>query len=748
MVENQQSITPQGLSTFLSFGAKSVQPEILEELLIGRQQNVDFLAKCVNDIAYEGLNHQLMVVGRRGMGKTHILRVLYHRLQPALQENKIVVAYFAEEEYGISGYLDFLIRILNAFLRWNDADVEKLNSEMDILRETHPNRQIEVAERIITEYVGERPLLILAENFDNVLETLGKDGQGKLRSFLYRHTHTSIIATSQALSPDLGREDRPFYNFFTTIYLKNLSYEDSLALLQKLAEKEEQSLVIEHLKGKGKAQVRAIHELVKGNHRLLVTFYEFLKADTLASLSTIFIKTLNDLKPYFESFIRYLPPQQQKILHYLALAKMPQFGTEISKNCFIDQKSLSKQLSELQRKNLIDALPDPDDKRNKRYDIAEPLLRISIEIGEHREGISSLFIDFLALYYSYEELMTQKERFQSLHTLETDPLRKRDLYFDLKAREDAIIRKQEYESNRVESKAFRNMKKKYEENDFKAVIKWAEKVENKERDENYYGCLGYVYGVVKEYEKSIYNYKKSIEIEPEDHITWYNLALTFDDINEFDDAVESYEKSIILDSTYYQSWHNLGVLFLQLENVEKAIEIYEKATIIVPENFEVWYDLGVAFTESSQYGKAIENYIKATKLNQNLHQAWHNLGWCYLEIGSEKEGIEVLFKSILTGVVFINNQSRDVKKQVLSNISENILFILQNDKSLSINQLKDIESIIENGYGMPKELKIPYLYVQIYRRYVLEKEEKALFELPKEQREFFMREIVNKNKGV
>ncbi|MEY4540184.1 MAG: hypothetical protein RLZZ306_1941, partial [Bacteroidota bacterium] len=103
---------------------------------------------------------------------------------------------------------------------------------------------------------------------------------------------------------------------------------------------------------------------------------------------------------------------------------------------------------------------------------------------------------------------------------------------------------------------------------------------------------------------------------------------------------------------------------------------------------------------------------------------------------------------ILTGVVFIKNQSRDAKKQVLSNISENILFILQNDKHLSINQLKELESIIEKDYGMPKELKIPYLYVQIYRRYVLEKEEKALFELPKEQREFFMREIVNKNKGV
>jgi Cdc6-like AAA superfamily ATPase len=691
MVENQQGITPQGLSTFLSFGAKSVQPEILEELLIGRQQNVDYLAKCVNDIAYEGLNHQLMVVGRRGMGKTHILRVLYHRLQPALEENKIVVAYFAEEEYGISGYLDFLIRILNAFLRWNDADVEKLNSEMDLLRETHPNRQIEVAERIITEYVGDRPLLILAENFDNVLETLGKDGQGKLRSFLYRHTHTSIIATSQALSPDLGREDRPFYNFFTTIYLKNLSFEDSLALLQKLAEKEEQTLVIEHLKGKGKAQVRAIHELVKGNHRLLVTFYEFLKADTLASLSTIFIKTLNDLKPYFESFIRYLPPQQQKILHYLALAKMPQFGTEISKNCFIDPKSLSKQLSELQRRNLIDALPDPDDKRNKRYDIAEPLLRISIEIGEHREGISSLFIDFLALYYSYEELKIQKDRFQNLHSLETDPLRKRELYFDLKAREDAIVRKKEYEANKKESKAFRNMEEKFAQVNPKGVIKFAEKVEEKEKDFRFYFYLASAYLKTKRYEEALEYYLKSLEFKIDDSDAFEYLI--------FDEIKHCYKE----------------LFFVYMDELLDFLNSRDKDV-----------DYSTEFIPIHYWKNTSDFNFKMVDISKKI------------------------IKSGFSFLVFIkrNNVTEYDERLELENISQCVFFILQNDQSLSIKELKDLELIIEKDYGMPKELKIPYLYVQIYRRYVLEKEEKALFELPKEQREFFMREIVNKSKGV
>jgi hypothetical protein len=38
------------------------------------------------------------------------------------------------------------------------------------------------------------------------------------------------------------------------------------------------------------------------------------------------------------------------------------------------------------------------------YEIHEPLLRISIEIGEHQEGITALFVDFLALFYDEHEL--------------------------------------------------------------------------------------------------------------------------------------------------------------------------------------------------------------------------------------------------------------------------------------------------------------------------------------------------------
>lgn len=433
MVEDQQSI-----KTILSFGAKSVDPGILEQLLTGREKNAEYLFNVLDGIVHHGNNQQVLVIGQRGMGKTHLLRLLYHRCQEFIKTGRLVVAYFSEEEYGVSDYFDFLTRVLYAFIRWNLDDLPFLEENLGKLQNAPVSEQVFMLEDIIREYISDRPLLILAENFADLLNGMGSGEQGKLRAWIYANKRVSIIATSQALSDDFDKEDRPFYGFFQLYYLKSLSYKESYNFLISLARLEGRKEVVEHIKTKGKAQVRAVYDLVKGNHRLLVTFYEFLKNDTLAKLSNHFIKTVNDLKPYYETYIRYLPPQQQKILRYIALSRKPQPGAIISKNCFIDPKSLSKQLSELTRKNLIEVIQDKVDRRNKLYDINEPLLRISIEVGEHKEGITALFIDFLALFYDEEELEGRKVKI-STFLLGCDNLfEKRNFQYEIQAIEKAI----------------------------------------------------------------------------------------------------------------------------------------------------------------------------------------------------------------------------------------------------------------------------------------------------------------------
>ena len=118
------------------------------------------------------------------------------------------------------------------------------------------------------------------------------------------------------------------------------------------------------------------------------------------------------------------------------------------------------------------------------------------------------------------------------------------------------------------------------------------------------------------------------------------------------------------------------------------------------------------------------------------------MGNTYFYKGDISKAIRYYQKAIETGANYIKTDINEFKKKALRDISRKIVFILQNDKSLTINKIQHFEKLIEEDYGMPDELKISYLMLQTYRRYVLEKDKRAIYELPKEQREFFLREIV------
>lgn len=736
MVETQQGVGNKGISTFLSFGAKNVQPDILEKMLIGRQKTVHLLEQYAREIALNGVNHQVFIVGPRGAGKTHMLRVLYYRIHDLVKAKAIVVSYFAEEEYGISGYLDFLIRIINAFMRWYDADRATLETQLNLLRETPESRQEYVAESIISDFVGNKPLLVLSENFDSILEALGKDGQSKLRAWFYRHNRISIIATSQATSPDLGREDRPFYGFFSTITLKKLTYEESLELLRSLAQIENNPTMIEHLAGKGQAQVRAIHELVKGNHRLLVTFYEFLKADSLADLSVIFMKTMNDLKPYYETFIRFLPAQQQKILYYLALAKIPQKGTDIGKNCFIATTSLTKQLSELQRQHLIDALPDPTDKRNKLYDVSEPLLRIAIEIGEQREGVTALFIDFLALYYSHEEIKSQKARFEDLYQNEVEPLKKQKLYWEVEARERALKVQEELGiASRYESEAAQKQYNLgdtyYNKGKFTQAIQAYQKAIQINPDFKWaWYKLGMVYYDQNYYNEAIENFQKAIQVDHDFVWAWDRLGNSYSSLKDFAKSIEAYNQAIRINPRFEWAWYDLGQDYFEQGKVDHAIKAFQEA-IRADSNFEwPWYDLGNIFFNQDNYIQAISAYSEAIRLEPDFEWAWYNLGATYIKQTNYTQAIVAFRKAIE-----LNIRSESIIKKMERAVVGNL-----QTQTATEAELTELESWLQGHSGF----EIISTYVNVYRRVVFGKEEKALYELPKEQRNFFVHNILNR----
>lgn len=789
-MENQHSI-----NTILSFGAKSVNPEILEKLLIGREKTADYLFNAVKSIAEDGNNNQQLIIGQRGMGKTHLFRILFHRIQKYIIDKKLVVAYFSEEEYGVANYFDFLTRIINAILKWNDADKEELLLKIEELQETQQKAQVNVAEKIIEDYIGKRPLLILAENFGDILESIKPTEQSKLRAWLYKVNRISIIASSQSISENFDREDRPFYGFFNLYYLKNLDFEGSLEFLISLAKLDKRDDVVKHLENKGRGQVKAIHQLVKGNHRLLVTFYEFLKTDTLAKLSSHFIKTINDLKPYYETYIRYLPAQQQKILRYVALSRKPQQGKDISKNCFIDQKSLSKQMSELSRKSLIEILEDTDDKRNKLYDILEPLLRISIEVGEHREGITSLFIDFLAIYYNENELSDRKNKFNDLLSNCENHNERIEFNYEIQAIDRAIeLKKTVYKNlDFDEQKIYDEICILFDKKDWVNAEMRINEIKQKIKNKFYYYTLGRFYYLQEKYNESIKVYETA-EQEQEINASIYgnwgnslcNLARNQYDENLFKESIEKYNISLNKNPQIEFGYYNLGLALYGLAKLQfdknlfiESIEKFEKAKKINPEISDVYTALGNAFT---QYGiltkdekkllKGIENYKIAIDLSPKTLINYLNFGL----------SIHELKKDLNLKIDFINQLVELMEKNLeLDNIIEILSFleidgdyyildgfikmitkyeqilISQNNNLLVswiINILKEkrnklnsekiafLKSITEKYKSDFPELVIVEKYLIVFQEYVINGNKKSLYDLPKEQRTFFKEHIL------
>lgn len=662
------------------FNAKIENPEKLEQMLVGREQIVNTLVETQLQKGPGGLPSQFLVIGPRGSGKTHMLRIVYDRLSKNsryMQAHEI--AYMVEDETGIGSYFDLLQRIIEALKRWSDdrRKIDFLNEQVEHLKGLHPRDWTKEAENILLRYLDKKNLLILIENFDNVMRGMDyKDDikeLARLRDFIQQHNQIAFIATSQSLINTLSDDGNPLYGFFNVIQLKRLNLDESIEFVKKVALSENNDELLEFLETtEGKGHLEAIHEFTKGNHRLLLVFFDFLKAEFRSNLSEVFLRSIDDLKPYYDSFIRSLAPQQQKIVQYLSLQRNPQKGADIGRNCFLDKSTMSKQLSELQRLGYIIIVNEKG--RDKYYEISEPLLRMCFEINEDRNGIIKLFVNFLGQLFNAEQLKEKYLHYNYLDRFQTEPTRK---LYQAEARIYDLVKSQYLNSwslNEEEEKLLSNccdpdeakklvlelshqknsgidtldtIRESIKQKEWEKALKTIQNsLKTDPNNTNLYFLQGLTFGLTGVYNKAIEAFNKSIEIEPKFSSVWFNLGYTYSQLKDYVKAIESYMKAIEINPEYEKAWINLGNSYRESEQYQKAIDAYQKSIEINPNYEKTWINLGNAYSDSEQYDKAIEAYLKAIEIKPDNKKAWINLGDTYYLNQQFHEAIEACLKAI------------------------------------------------------------------------------------------------------
>ena len=376
--------------------------ETRERIFVQRHQLLRKVVRWCEESMLTGDKHHLLFVGPRGCGKTHFVSMVHDRVSenPELAD-RMRIAWLGEDSV-FTGLIDLALEIADEL-----AENYPEEFEFDYRGGARGLTPDDAAEQILGEVVkrlGDRSILLMMENLDRAMRGLGDLGQKKWRAFLQEQGRVATVATSQQLFEGVSSRDAAFYGFFEIVHLVPLSVEDARELMGKIARENDNCDLAEFLRTpEGRYRVRALWHLAGGNHRMYVVLSEFLTKESLDGLVACFEELADELTPYFQERVRSLSPQQGRIIQALCGADGAMTVKEVAEETFIGERNVSKHLGELKQKGYV-----VSEKRGKEsyYDMAEPLMRLCLEVKKQRGEPLKLVASFLRAWYS-EDLLRE-----------------------------------------------------------------------------------------------------------------------------------------------------------------------------------------------------------------------------------------------------------------------------------------------------------------------------------------------------
>ncbi len=392
--------------TIWVFTPSRSNPEDLETILVQRHTILQDAVERVKESALTDHKHHLLFVGPRGCGKTHLTTLIVHRLGQDTEVNKKLRIAWLNEDETCTSVLELLLRIHAALEKRYPAEYQE--ETISKVFDMEPADAQAFLQKQLVGSLEERILLVVAENLDAIFEGLGDKGQKQLRAFIQENPYLTLVATAQRLVDDLSKRTNPFFGFFQTEHLKPLNIAEATKLLQNIAHLRENQEVVDFLAtNRGRSRVRALHHLSGGNHRIYIVLSQFITRDSIDALVGPFMKMVDELTPYYQERIRWLPIQQRKIVEYLCICETTVPVKDIAKRLFSTPQTISSQLQSLREKGYVEASQRG---RESLYEITEPLMRICVEVKENQTHEPlRLLVNFLRVWYDDSE-MNQKLR--------------------------------------------------------------------------------------------------------------------------------------------------------------------------------------------------------------------------------------------------------------------------------------------------------------------------------------------------
>ena len=361
------------------------EPEVLEHLLVARHDLLGRIVDKVGACTVSRAQHHQLLIGPRGIGKTHMVSLIHHRLACQHPRDDLVLAWLREDQYGLTTFDRLIERVIKAI----GADLDPTVAPVDQLKQV----------------VGPRPLVVIVENLNDVFRRLKPSGQRALRSLIQEWERVVIVAATPSLFDGVSSRDEPFYGFFEITHLEELSLNDAAELLARVGDLRGNPSTrdIVHSR-RGLQRLTVIRTLAGGHPRIWMLFADCLNVEELDELVPHFLKALDDLMPYYQARMGELEGQQEEMVALLCEQRSALTVKDIARLCDINERTAASQLVKLQgkayvRKVQLDPSLGSADERESYYELREPLMRLCLNVKDARAKPIRLIVEFLKHWF-------------------------------------------------------------------------------------------------------------------------------------------------------------------------------------------------------------------------------------------------------------------------------------------------------------------------------------------------------------
>jgi tetratricopeptide (TPR) repeat protein len=621
----------------LKFTPSAQDPALLEAITVQREPLIGGLVEAVLD-AKGGARHQLLI-GPRGMGKTHVLSLVVSRVRQRDVDDDVVLAWLIEDPWAIRTYGKLLAEIAAEVAAETGDDA--LSSAATGLRARGDRDQEVAVEDGLKAAVGKRRLVLLMENLDDTFRRIGTDGQDKLRALAEDWRQLLIIATTPQLFAGVQRHRSPFYGFFNITHLDELRLDNAIELLRKVAEVRKDHDLLEFLDTDAAyRRLAAVEALAGGHPRVWLLLAGCISVPAIDQLVPLFLEALDDLTPYYQDRLRELGDQQQELVVLLCEAGGARTNRALAESSGIAPNQVASILRTLADRGYVRHAVLPDnlsagDRRRTHWELREPLMRLCLDVKRSRGEPLRIVVEFLREWYGarlLDETVGLPSDASLAMSYVSAALREMEPSLDSRemlrgTAEEALARAERGLALLPDSTTLKLAKA--------TALMMAHRYEDGQRflgkvladepdllvdveDASVANRLGEALQRVDHIDEATEAYRRAVELAPDVAAYRVDLAHALMTREEFAAALEQFQAAERLEPKDVQMMIRTGYCFNHMGNHEQALEQFERCIELASDSDAAWSGRGMSLGYLARWDDAIAAFDRAITLAENV----------------------------------------------------------------------------------------------------------------------------------